>query len=167
MLDPHGSLLALHVAAGALGLILGPVAIWASMHGQLEGDAHSAYHWSVLAVCLTASGLVALDLAGLWWLLLLAVLSYALALLGFLAPRRRWRGWVGAYARGQGGSYIALVTASLVVSVEGTAAVAAWVLPTLVGHPLVERRVAWLEVREHTERPPAPGYPTPVMRDRA
>lgn len=119
MLDPHDSLLALHVIAGSLGLILGPLAIWASRHGQLEGGAHSAYHWSVLAVCLTAAGLVALDLSALWWLLVLAGLSYALALLGFLAPRRRWRGWVRAYARGQGGSYIALVTASLVVSVEG------------------------------------------------
>ena len=106
-------------------------------------------------------------MAGLWWLLLPAGFSYLLALLGFLAPRRRWRGWVGAYARGQGGSYIALVTALLVVSVDGTAAVAAWVLPTLVGHPLIERRVAWLEARERTERPPGAGNPTPVMRDGA
>lgn len=29
MLDLHDSLLALHVAAGSLGLILGPVAMWA------------------------------------------------------------------------------------------------------------------------------------------
>ncbi len=167
MLDPHDSLLALHLIAGALGLILGPVAIWASRHGQLEGGAHSAYHWSVLAVCLTAAGLVALDLSALWWLLLLAALSYALALLGFLAPRRRWRGWVRAYARGQGGSYIALVTASLVVSVEGTAAVAAWVLPTLVGHPLIERRVASLEARERAERRRAAGNSTRVIEDGA
>ena len=103
MLDPHDSLLALHVIAGSLGLILGPVAIWASSGGHLESRAGSAYHWSVLAVCLSACGLVALDLSRLWWLLPLAGLSYALALLALVAPRRRWRGWVSAYARGQGG----------------------------------------------------------------
>ncbi len=161
MLDLHDSLLALHVTTGSLGLVLGPIAVWASRRGQLEGGAGSAYHWSVLAVCLTACGLVALDFRALWWLLLLAGLSYVLALLGFLAPRRRWRGWVRAYARGQGGSYIALVTALLVVSIEGTASVAAWVLPTLVGHPLIERRVAWLEARERAERPSAAGDATP------
>ena len=160
MLDLHDSLLALHVIAGSLGLILGPVAVWAGTQGELEGGAGSAYHWSVLAVCLTACGLVALDFRALWWLLLLAGLSYALALLGFLAPRRRWRGWVRAYARGQGGSYVALVTALLVVSVEGTASVAAWVLPTLVGHPLIERRAASLEAREGAERAPAAGDAT-------
>lgn len=167
MLAPYDLLLALHVIAGSLGLILGPVAIWASRRGELAGGAHSAYHCSVLAVCVTASGLVALDFRGLWWLLLLAGLSYALALLGFLAPRRRWCGWVGAYARGQGGSYIALVTASLVVSVEGSAAVAAWVLPTLVGHPLIERRVARLEAREHAERSRATGNRALVARNGA
>ena len=103
MLDPHDALLALHVIAGSLGLILGPLAIWASRRVALERGAGSAYHWSVLAVCLSAGGLVALDLPGLWWLLLLAGLSYALALLALVAPRRRWRGWVSAYARGQGG----------------------------------------------------------------
>ena len=160
MLDLDDSLLALHVGAGSLGLILGPLAIRASRRGQLEGGAHSAYHWSVLAVSLTAAGLVVLDFRALWWLLLVACLSYALALLGFLAPRWRWRGWVRTYARGQGGSYIALVTALLVVSVEGSAAVAAWLLPTLVGHPLIERRVASLEARER-ERPPPPGEASP------
>ena len=71
------------------------------------------------------------------------------------------------YARGQGGSYIALVTALLVVSVDGNAAVAAWVLPTLVGHPLIERRVASLEARERSLRPRAAGKPTLVIKDGA
>ena len=68
------------------------------------------------------------------------------------------------YARGQGGSYIALVTALLVVSVDGNAAVAAWVLPTLVGHPLIERRVARLRARERAEHLPAARKPTLVVK---
>ena len=155
MLDAHDSLLALPATAGSLGLVLGPIAIWSSRRGPLESGAGTAYHWSVLAVYLTASGLVALDVPGLWWLLPLAALSYALALLGLIAPRRRGRGWVRAYAHGQGGSYIALVTALLVVSADGSASVAAWTLPTLVGVPLIERRVTRIAARQPTQRPRA------------
>ena len=56
------------------------------------------------------------------------------------------------------------MTALLVVSLDGTASVAAWVLPTLVGHPLIERRVARLRARERAERPPAAGKPTLVLK---
>lgn len=159
----HDSLLAFHVAAGALGLVLGAVALRVSEPRFLDGRAARAYHGSVLAVSLTAVGLVALDWPELWWLSLLAVLSYALALLGLLAPRRRWRSWVRAYAHGQGGSYIALVTALLVVSIDGPATAAGWVLPTLVGLPLIERRVARLRAAEGSgSRPPErPALPAP------
>ena len=101
-------------------------------------------------MALTALGLIAFDPAGLWWLAPLAALSYGLALLGVIAPRRRGQRWVGLYARGQGGSYIALVTALLVVSVEGPLSIGAWIVPTLVGHQLIEWRVA--RIRRQAQR---------------
>ncbi len=130
-------LLVLHAAAGAAGLILGPLALWA-------GPPWSgfAYLWAVFAVSLTALGLVALDAAELWWLAPLALLASGLALLGRIAAGRSGPGWTRAQAHGQGGSYIALVTAALVVSVNGPAGVVAWVLPTAVGLFLIERHVA-------------------------
>ena len=131
-------LLTLHVAAGSLGLALGPVALWRSKGGPaLVGAVGVAYLASVLAVSGTAVGLVALDWSELWWLTILAVFSSALAVLAVLAPALRFRGWARACAHGEGGSYIALVTALLVVSVDGSGAVAAWTLPTLVGLPLI------------------------------
>ena len=96
-----------------------------------------------------ALGLIAFDPAGLWWLGPLAALSYGLALLGLIAQRRRTQRRLGLYARGQGGSYIALVTALLVVSLEGPLGIAAWLLPTVIGHRLIERRVA--RIRRQTE----------------
>jgi hypothetical protein len=41
---------------------------------------------------------------------------YALAVLGRYAAARQFRGWTHAYVHGQGGSYIALVTAFVVVA---------------------------------------------------
>ena len=140
-MQPHDIVLAVHVVAGAVGLGLGPLAVWTERRPPFMSRAGSAYHCAVLAVGLTAVALAALDWSTLWWLSLLAALAYGLALLGVLAPRRRPRAWIRAYAHGQGGSYIALVTALLVVSLDGTASTIAWFVPTIVGLALIERRV--------------------------
>ncbi|HEX2233170.1 MAG TPA: hypothetical protein VHG69_07380 [Thermoleophilaceae bacterium] len=142
----HDGVLAVHVAVGAGGLVAGVLAILAERCPPYRSGAGAAYHWAVLAVALSAAGLVAFDFSRLWWLLPLAALSYSLALVGSLAPLLPLRWWVRAYAHGQGGSYIALVTALLVVSLDGTAQTVAWFAPTLVGVPLIERRVASIRV---------------------
>ena len=147
-------ILALHVAAGAAGLALGPLAWWTERHAPRRSRPGVAYHWAVLAVSLTAIALAALNWSALWWLVPLAVVSYALALLGLLFSCRRASGSDRMYAHGQGGSYIALLTALSVVSVHGPWEVAAWVLPTLVGLPLIERRARSLAAGPlHAARP--------------
>jgi hypothetical protein len=141
----HDVLLALHIGAGVGALALGAAVIWSSRKRPILDRRSATYPWTVLAVSLTAVGLLALDWPDLWWIAILAALAYALALLGYLAPRRRFRGWRLAYAHGQGGSYIALVTALVVVAltvdgpVHGVAAVVVWVLPTLIGTRLIGR----------------------------
>lgn len=138
-------LLAVHVVAGAFGLLLGAFVIAVSRQEPLLDRRSASYHWLVLVVSVSAVGLVTLDWPDLWWLAPLAAFAYALALLGYLAPRRRFRGWQAAYAHGQGGSYIALVTAFVVVAltvdgpVDGAAAALPWALPTLVGLVLIHR----------------------------
>jgi hypothetical protein len=141
----HDLLLALHIGAGIAGLAVGAAVIWSSRDRPALDGRSAAYPWTVLAVSLTAVGLLALDWPDLWWIGILAALAYALALLGYLAPRRRFRGWRLAYAHGEGGSYIALTTALVVVAltvdgpVRGPAAVVVWVLPTLIGTGLIRR----------------------------
>ncbi len=156
-MDAYDILLGLHVAAGAIALLLGPLALRAERRPPHASRVGGGYQWAVLAVALSAGALAAFDWATLWWLSLLAALSYGLALLGVLASRRRPRGWVRAYAHGQGGSYIALVTALLVVSLDGAAATAAWFVPTLVGLPLIERRVGRLSRPTPATRCPPAG----------
>lgn len=141
-----GAILALHIAAGAAGLILGPIAMRARKRRGVHTRAGEAYQWVVLAVCLTASLLAFLDWERLWWFLPIALGSYAFALVGYMAAKRRWQGWLRARIAGQGGSYIAMMTAVLVVNWEtltGTRGIHspwAWALPTVVGSPII----AWV-----------------------
>jgi len=138
--------LALHIAAGAAGLMLGPIAMRARKEPGLHTRAGEAYHWIMLAVCLMASLLAFLEWKRLWWFLPIAAGSYAFALLGYAAAKRRWHGWLKAHIAGQGGSYIAMTTALLVVNWEtltGTRGIYspwAWALPTVVGSPII----AWV-----------------------
>jgi hypothetical protein len=130
--------LTLHIAAGTLGLVVGSVAILGAVRRQPGGWAGRGYHWLVLAVCASATALALLDFSELWFFVPIAAGSYAFALRAFLAEKRRRPGWQDPYIRGLGGAYIALVTALLVVSVGS---VVTWVVPTLVGVPLLEATV--------------------------
>ncbi|HEX2361409.1 MAG TPA: hypothetical protein VHI11_04990 [Jiangellaceae bacterium] len=134
----NDTMLWLHIATGVIAWVIGGVALWLSASGRRPRDGLSAFHWSVLAVAVTAAALVAFRPAELWWLWLLAILSYGLALLGHFAPREQSSSWLRLGIHGQGGACIALVTATFVVSVDGLVQIAAWALPTLLGVPLLE-----------------------------
>jgi hypothetical protein len=82
--------------------------------------------------------------------------SYAFAFVAYVAAKRRWPGWLAAHVSGQGGSYIAMVTAILVVNwqlltgTRGRYSPWAWILPTLVGSPII----AWVNVQVGRGRRP-------------
>src|SRR3954452_9361374 len=128
--------LALHIASGTLGLLLGPVAMRAPKRRGRHTRAGGVYFWAMAGVCTSAVVLAVLDWARLWWFLPIAAFSYANALVGYLAVKIRWRGWLRAHIGGMGGSYIALTTALLVVNV-GPSPLIVWFIPTLVGTPLI------------------------------
>jgi hypothetical protein len=136
-----------HISFGVLALILGPVAMFSRKIQGIHTNAGEWYHWTVAGVCLTASLMAILDWSRLWWFLPIAIGSYAFAFVGYLSAKVRWRKWLGAHISGQGGSYIAMTTALLVVnwhSVFGSPGVYspwAWALPTVVGSPIL----AWLK----------------------
>ena len=141
----HTLVLVVHVIAGSTGLVLGPIAMRAAERRGLHTAVGSAYHWAMLTVGLSAVALAAFDPAGLWWFVPIAIGSYAGAAVGRWAARAKPPGWLEWHVRGVGGSYIALVTALVVVNVQGTWL--AWVLPTLVGTPLIELAVARIRRR--------------------
>jgi len=128
-------LLSAHVLLGFTALVLGPLVMLSRKAPGFHPRAGEVYHAAVLGVCLTAGALAALDWARLWGFLPIAIGSYAFAFVGYAAAKLRFRGWLPVHVIGQSGSYIAMVTALLVVNWEN--AVWPWVIPTLVGTPLV------------------------------
>jgi hypothetical protein len=105
----HAVLLGIRIAAGTLGLLLGPVVMGQVTRrlgaAQRPGTAASAAcHWMVLTLCLSAAVLVVWFRPELWRLAPAAAFSYSLVLLGRFAVARRFRGWTHAWVHGQGGS---------------------------------------------------------------
>jgi hypothetical protein len=51
-----------------------------------------------------------------WWLGLVGAGSYGFAVMGYLTAKRRRPGWIFPHISGQGGSYISMKTALLVLN---------------------------------------------------
>lgn len=98
----------------------------------------------VLVVCVSGSGLVWLERTDLWWLVPVSGLTFGLAVLARESARRRFRGWTHGYVHGLGGSYIAQVTALVVVAlvvngpVRDELQLVPWLAPTIIGTVLIE-----------------------------
>ena len=136
IVDAHDAFLAIHIAAGSLGLVLGPALFAARKRRGLHTIGGELYHWNFVVLFVTAVAVAVGDWDRIWWLALIGAFSYAFALRGYVAAKRRRPGWLPRHIGGQGGSYIALTTAFLTVN-WGTAEPLAWILPTLVGTPLI------------------------------
>jgi hypothetical protein len=129
--------LVVHIAAGGIGLVLGPVAMLAGKRRGTHTRVGEAYHWNMLVVCLSAGALALLDWADAGFLLYIAIFSYAFALVGYVAAKKRPKGWLPVHISGQAGSYIALVTAFLIVQVGTGAPLIIWLIPTIIGTPII------------------------------
>lgn len=142
-------ILLLHIGSGAAAMMIGPVAMLSRKRRGLHTLAGEIYHWLVLVTCTGAAILALLDWARIWWFLPIALGSYAFAGVAYLAAKLRWSEWLSFHIIGQGGSYIALATALLVVNwrtlfgTEGISSPWAWALPTMVGTPMISVVVAW------------------------
>jgi hypothetical protein len=133
----HTVLLVIHVAAGSLGLVVGPLAMLAPKRPRRHPWLGRCYVVLTAALCLSAVGLAALDPA-VWWLGVIGVLTLAAAAGGWWVRRRRFSGWLVWHINLMCGSYISFVTAFLIVNL-GLGSVIAWVAPTVVGSALIAR----------------------------
>ena len=117
-----------HVAAGAVGLLAGPVAGLARKRRGLHTTAGWTYQVCCAVLCLSALALVALD-PGLWPFALIAVPTELAAAGAVVVRRRRRPGWLPMHVQLVLGSYVSFVTAFVVQTAGGFW----WVVPVVAG----------------------------------
>lgn len=130
------TLLAIHIAAGSAGLILGPIAMFAAKRRGRHTRTGEIYFWVYVVLVLSAFALAATNWDEAWFLVPIGAFSFSFALLGYLMAKRRPHRWLELHVSGQGGSYIAMTTALLVVNVGGDLLIV-WFIPTILGSPLI------------------------------
>lgn len=147
----------IHIGTGTVALILGPIAMGARKRRGTHTRVGKAYHWFVLAVCLAAAVLVAIDWQRRIVMLPIAMGSYGLALMGYLAARRKRGDWIARHIGGMGGSYIAMVTAVLIANWRSIApligikvpVIVLWLLPSIIGTPMI----IWASMKAGSGKP--------------
>jgi uncharacterized membrane protein len=143
MLNYEPILLYIHIAAGFIGLFIGPVAMFAKKRKGLHTNIGTTYHWLVFTVCLTGLPLSILHWERNWHLFFIAFFSYSFAYKGYRAAKKRYQGWLKSHITGMLASYIAMSTALLVVNASNipllnqAPRIVVWLLPTLIGSPLI------------------------------
>ncbi|WP_078544443.1 DUF2306 domain-containing protein [Litchfieldia alkalitelluris] len=138
-------LLILHIISGAICLLTGLVAAFKKKRKGVHTFTGEIYHWSYLIVFSTAVAMSIIKWDESAYLFYIAIFSYGLALTGYLAKKMRKRNWLGLHIGGMLGSYIGIVTATLVVNANNIPFISElptlliWVLPTIIGIPLIFR----------------------------
>jgi hypothetical protein len=139
----HGIALSFHVAAGSAGLVLGPVAMFSSKRRGVHTRTGEAYYYVFVVLFVSAVALALLNFSQVWWLALVGAFSFGFARMGYRAAKERGQGWLIRHVSGQGGSYIAMTTALIVVNTQsisfggGPMALLPWFLPTIIGSPII------------------------------
>jgi hypothetical protein len=136
-------IVAVHVAAGLVCTVAGIVAMLTVKRAGRHPAAGAVYYWSLFVVFLTMAALSILRWPHNTHLFALGILSFGAGTLGRTAGRRRWRGWLRLHITGMAISYILLLTAFYVDNGpnlplwRSLPSLAYWLLPSLVGLPLM------------------------------
>ena len=145
-MDVHALLLAAHVGAGCAGLLIGAATLLARRRRGWHVRLGRAYQGAVALMTSTALVLAGTAVTTPWGLVVIAVATEAAALAGWVVARRRRPGWLPLHISLTAGSYVSFVTAASMVNWSSPLA---WVLPTLIGSPLI----AWAARRARTRGP--------------
>lgn len=119
----------------------------------------TTYYWCLLGVFLTASALAVVRWAEDYRLFILGALACAAAHFGRMARRKRWNHWAQLHISGMGTSYILLLTAFYVDNGKSLPLwkdlppIAYWLVPALVGIPLIVRALLRHPLTRTPQRP--------------
>ena len=140
--------LVIHILSGLTAVISGALAATAKKRSGRHPRAGRTYLWALGGVFTTATIMAIIRWREDAHLLAIAVITFSLGLYGYQARRRHRPGWPPHHAIGMGGSYIALLTGFYVDNGpflplwDRLPHITYWLLPSLVGIPLI-----WLALR--------------------
>ncbi|MFD0681232.1 MULTISPECIES: DUF2306 domain-containing protein [unclassified Paenibacillus] len=135
--------LIIHLLTGIICLVSGLFAMFSKKKKGKHTLSGEIYHCSYVIVFVTAIAMSILHWETSQYLFYVALFSYGLALLGYLAAKKKWKNWLGSHIGGLAGSYIGIVTATLVVNVHRIPVLNElpqllfWFLPTIIGTPII------------------------------
>lgn len=139
------AVLAVHVLAGVASVLTGLIAMLSHKGPGRHPRFGTFYYWSLCVVFITMTLLSAMRWAQDYHLFILGVLSFAAATVGRQLAPSRTTGHVRIHVTAVGLSYILLLTAFYVDNGpnlplwRSLPALAYWLLPLLVGAPIVLR----------------------------
>jgi hypothetical protein len=145
--------LGLHILSGLTAVIAGALAATARKRPGRHPRAGRVYLWALGGIFATATIMAIIRWREDAHLFAIAVIAFSLGLYGYRARRRHRPGWPPHHAIGMGGSYIALLTGFYVDNGpflplwDRLPHITYWLLPSLVGIPLI-----WLALRHFHER---------------
>jgi hypothetical protein len=134
-----------HIAAALTCVVSGALAATAPKRPGRHPRAGTIYFWSLAVVFASSTTMAALRFLQDWHLLLIGAVAFCAGGLGYLARRRGRPRWERVHIPAMGGSYIALFTGFYVDNGPNLPLwdrlphVAYWVLPSLIGIPLILR----------------------------
>ena len=133
-----------HIVGGLTSVISGAVAALSPKRRGRHSTFGRVYFGGICVVFATATALAIMRWREDYGLFLIGVVAFSLALTGLIARERHWPGNT-AHILGMGGSYVAVLTAFYVDNGkhlpvwDRLPTFAFWVLPSLIGVPLIVR----------------------------
>jgi len=155
----------LHVLCGLACTVTGIVAMLSRKGLGRHSNFGTIYFWFLSAVFVSATGLAIVRWTEDTHLFILGTLSFASALWGRTALRRRWRGWARQHITGMGVSYILLLTAFYVDNGKSLPLwkelpeMAFWLLPGAIGLPFIVHAVLRHPIARRHDRLTSPRHP--------
>lgn len=143
---------AIHVAAGLICVATGAFAALSRKGRGRHTTAGRVYFGGIGVLFATATALAIMRWSHDYYLFLIGLVAFSLALTGFLARERHWPGDT-AHIIGMGGSYVAMLTAFYVDNGkhlplwDRLPVIAFWLLPSAVGIPII-----WRALRRRARR---------------
>ena len=155
-MDTIHALRLLHYSAGAVGLLLGPIVMLARKITGLHTRAGEIYFIAVTVVCASAVILALLRWAEFAFFLPVALGTYAIALPGYIAGKKRGRHWLLIHVIGLTSSYVAMISSFIVNNIRKVPGIPPlpFAVRALVPMFIGTCAVAWLAWQVHLGKRP-------------